>query len=256
MALLVGSRLASHLLAANVGSVAYLPEIYPAVAGIARLHLKVDRATELLRGSERHLVAMGIPYVWATYENLVNATVGILVRGGLTTPTKAEKNRGLMGLHSYVARVTAPLAQDDLDLLVLVRSTRNCIVHAGGATTADVIDGWQALTPTAEARWIKGATRPMDVTARQLDLLVGELVAALAITKHMARELSESVRTAISTKIWAAIAVDDFLANYPNEIPHDPTILRKKVIGWSRMNYSSATIPESEIVAELSSRRL
>jgi hypothetical protein len=136
MALLIGSRLAAHLLAANAGSVAKLPVIYPSVPGVARMNRTVTDASCLLVDAEQHLAAMGIPYVQATYEVMVNDTIRVFQESGHRPPNRGEAKKGLMGLHQYIGTVSGLTFQtDDLSLLDVVRQMRNAIVHDGSRLT-------------------------------------------------------------------------------------------------------------------------
>lgn len=259
MALLVGSRLAAHLLTANAGSLAYLPEIYPAVDGIGRLHLRADRASSLLRGAEPQLSTMAIPYIWATYEVLIESSIDILVVAGKRRPTRGELRRGMMGRHDYLGLVTgAPFVSDDLALIDLVRNIRNCIVHEGGLINAGVLGTWSALSAAAETRWIGDAGRALDLAGPSLDVRSGEVIGALAITKHMARQVSSLLGATLSTSSWSHVIVDDFLANYPelSKVRSDPNVLRRKVKGWTRQFYASASVTATELDAELRNRSL
>lgn len=259
MALLVGSRLAAHLLAANAGSPAYLPEIYPAVAGIGRLHLHADAASSLLGSAETQLSSMAIPYVWATYEVLIESSIEILVRAGMRQPTRRERGQGVMGRHRYMELVTGiAFDPDDLALIDLVRILRNCIVHAGGFLTADVAAAWSTLTAAAESRWIGDSGRSLGLSGPRLDLLSGEVIGSLAITKHVARRVSALLGATVPTSIWAQVIVDDFLVHHPapSKVVNDAPRLRKKVNGWNRTNYIAAGVTAAEIDTELRHRSL
>lgn len=257
MALLVGSRLATHLLAANAGSAIYLPDIYPAVSGIDRLHLRADTASSLLRDAEAHLSSMAIPYVWATYEVFIESSTEILVAAGKRRMTSAERRRGIMGRHDYIGSVTTLFMTDDVALLNLIRNIRNCIVHEGGKVSLGVSRAWSALSPSAGARWIDYAGRALHLTG-ELDLLSGEVIGCLAITKVMARQVSSLLNAAVSGSAWSRIIVDDFLRNHPysSRVAKDPAVLRRKVRGWNRMYYSSAGVTEAELDADLRRRSL
>ena len=257
MALLVGSRLAAHLLTANAGSSAYLPEIYPAVSGIERLRLRADAASLLLRGAERHLSSMAIPYIWASYEALVESSIKILVQASKGTMNVSEYQTGMKGRHDYIQRVTGSLLEvDDLALVDLVRRIRNCIVHDGGLKNGQVLKAWSVLSTTAKARWVSDTRRDLRLAGGRLDILSGEVIGSLAVTKHMARQISSLLGAVVSKATWSKIIVDDFLANYPGlpSVVNDPPVLRRKVEGWARMYYSSAGVATKELEKVLGCR--
>lgn len=257
MALLIGSRLASHLLAANTGSTATLPVIYPSVDGVSRMNRTVSDAAKLLGQAESHLTGMAIPYVQATYEAMVSSTIGLLRQSGMPGLTRSQSKRGLMGLHDYIGSVTGKsLPADDLALLNTVRLLRNAIVHDGSTTTPSLQGAWAGLPASASARWIQTAGRPLEVASPDLLLGEGELIVALAITKKLAREVAYLAAGSVSLATWATVAIDDFLSNYPRQTPRDPSRLRRTIAGWVRMYYGPAAIPASHLENDLSSRGL
>lgn len=256
MALLIGSRLAAHLLSASTGSSAYLPEIYPSVDGIRRLHLRPDTASALLRDVESHLAAMAIPYIWATFEVLLNETSDLLGRDQKPSPTAVEKKDGMKGLLTYIGRVTSsPLDPDDVALLDLVRHIRICIVHYGSRPGSKVRNAWNLLSIPQHDRWVRYANRPLPLTGSVIDIRNDEVVASLAIAKHAARQIGERLTTSISPATWAEEIVDDYLSNGVNP-PSDPVLRRKKLKGWARLFYESAKVPQSLLDAALVARQL
>jgi len=256
VALLVGSRLSSHLLEANAGSSAYLSEIYPAVRGIGRMYRTIDDTSQMLIEAERHLASMAIPYVWATYEELVNSAVKLFEECRMG-PTGAERHNGLPGLHSYLERVSSiEFESDALALAELVRRIRVCIIHNGGRIRADLVDEWNSLAPSARTAWVGFAGHDLDVTKENLELTDRELVASLATTKWMARQISSLLVAALTAQDWSKAIVDDFLENYGRPLPGETRMLRRKVKGWVRMYYSATNATDSDIDSELLGRGL
>lgn len=257
MALMIGSRLASHLLAANAGCNAFLPTIYPAVPGISRMNRTVKDSSQLLLGAEKHLAAMAIPYILATFEALVDSSVSLLIQDHNNPPTKSEKKKGLMGLLEYISKTTdVSFDAIYLQLFDLTRSIRNCIVHDGSVPKCSLKNLWSSLSELSQDRWMTTAERPLPLQPNGLEVLSGELVATLAITKYMARQISINLGIKISPITWAAIVLEDFQSNYTKPLPKDATQLRKKVCGWNRMYYQTVGIQIKDIHQEMSNRGL
>lgn len=252
MALMIGSRLASHLLAANMGSKTYLPDIYPAVPGISRMNRTVSESSRLLLDAENHLAAMAIPHVQGTFESLVDSVVTLLIKDGKTQPTLSDRKRGLMGKLKYVAcQTNMTFDAGDLQLIDLVRCIRNCIIHNGSRPDERLTNVWNNLSQSAVSQWIKITGRELPIHNNRIKVKGPELVATLAIAKHMAREASDYVAKELKPSTWSVVIVEDFLSNYEKTIPTDSAQLRKKVFGWSRMYYQSAGIQDTCLEAEL-----
>lgn len=64
---------------------------------------------------------MAVPYIWATYEVLIESSTEILVVADKRRMTQGERRRGMMGRHDYLGLVTgSPFGTDDLVLIDLV----------------------------------------------------------------------------------------------------------------------------------------
>jgi hypothetical protein len=202
---------------------------------------------------------MAIPYIWATYEVLIESSIEILVLAGMRRPSQAERRQGTMGRHRYLGLVTgSPFDSDHLALIDLVRNVRNCVVHEGRVINAGTSAAWSALSAAAEARWVGDTGRALQVAGPRLDILSGEVMGRLAITKHMARQVSALLGRTVSTATWSQVIIDDFLTNHPapSMVVNDPPMLRRKVNGWNPTNYASAGVTSTELDAELRNRSL
>lgn len=258
VALLIGTRLAAHTLDAHDGSEVRLPEMYPAVQGVDLLNLKVVDAQAVLLGSEQHLASMAIPFVQSVYEVLVDDAMGLLQRDGKPKPTRTDR-RGLMNRHRYLERVTGVgFDPHHLELIDFTRRLRNCIVHDGAAVSVEVTTAWSSLTAGAAAEWSKLANRPFntvgDGTGRQLTE-AGELVAVLAITKRLSREICAQLAASLSSTTWAEVVLDDFDVEHPRGLSPRPTLLRE-VRGFARQHYLNASVAEADLAGEIARRGL
>ena len=251
VALLIGTRLAAHSLELHRGSNVLLPEIYPAVTGIDLLNRTVDDTQDLLTEAEQHLAYMAIPFVQSVFEDLVTGAISLLQADGAG---KVEGNaQSLQVRLTYVATTTSVAYEPlDMELIDFLRVLRNHIIHRGATLDSDLRDNWTSLSNEARGEWEKLAKQPFDLvgTGGRIAAGSGELVASLAVSSRMARQLAAQLATHLSSTTWAAAAIDDFAPTHPGGLRARPT-LEREVQGFVRFNYSGASLSRSEVTTAL-----
>ncbi|MFD6106718.1 hypothetical protein ACFWFQ_29115 [Nocardia salmonicida] len=254
MALLAGAQLSAHLLRLTEGSDRLLPEVFPAVDHIQRFNLKSDEARRILLSADPHLGKMAVPYVLALHEDYMRTCVGLLADHGVCARGLARGN--LVDLHPAFATATAqPFDADMISYITVLRLMRNAVIHNGSVVTQVLRDELDTWTTSQEAGWIDLAKRNPRVLAvnDRIDLGHGEMVVALAVTKRLDREANLGLQAALARTCWAALVVDEVVAEQP-KILHDAKVALKKARGVARHHYNAVSLTDAELEAEIAGR--
>lgn len=239
MALLVGSRMAAHLLGLTAGSQQLLPAIFPAVAHVGRFNLTPDKARQILLQADTHLGTMAVPYALAIHEDFLRSCLKLL---SMTADAPAAQ------LHTiYAARTGGRFEDDALAQFHVIREMRNTVIHLGGRVDDRLIRCVEKLPPSAEVSWqaLVGRSPRGLKLGGVVELGVGELFLTLAATKNLARQANRMLVSALTTAEWADLIVQDFRDNGPSDAQRPQR--RRKLQGWRRFHYGPTTATDADL---------
>lgn len=237
IALLAGSRLAAHNLQLHSGSPYQLPGLFPAVADIDRFNLLPDQASTLLLNADSHLSAVAIAYALAVYEAFVKDAAELLKRDGIAI-TIDRKTMAAGAMHStFYKAAGVPQPLRIVNLFHVLRAARNAQIHNAGMLTSEVTQTIAKLTADQQSRWEKLTMAPIEdmINGDHLEFSIGHLVAAFAVTKEAARHINATLGTVLSRKLWAELAVEDYLPTATH--PRNSLNWRKNLVGYARFAY-------------------
>ncbi|MBW8027123.1 hypothetical protein [Clavibacter michiganensis] len=237
IALLAGSRLASHSMQLHAGSPHYLSGLFPRVRDIERFNLSPDMATQLLDDADEHLSAVAIPYALAVYEAFVIDAIAILTRDGHNIDeSRGSRSAGRMHTTFY-AGAGAMEPVEVTRLFHVLRCMRNAQIHRGGLVTDELRTALEALQEGERSRWEQLTMMPLadQFQGPQIQFHIGHLVASFAITKEAARRINEVLRTHVSRATWALMAAEDY--DTESSYPQNSTNWRRAFVGFCRYNY-------------------
>jgi hypothetical protein len=253
MAMLAGSRLASHTLQLTAGSDRTLAELFPAVEHIGRFNLRSDLARNLLANADYHLASVAIPYALSAHEDYVMGSIDMLRNEGVTILTGGKQIRA-WNMHPVLfasAGVSAPT--DSLEVFDLLREMRNCTTHEGGRPSVRLTNHMNVMGSLARDEWERLTGRPVGDVVRdgKVALLAEDVFAAFAITKTLGRDVNKALATAVPASAWARVAVDDFVDSTTKT--KNSSSWRRSLLGFVRQNYALASISEPQL--ELAARQ-
>jgi hypothetical protein len=131
----------------------------------------------------------------------------------------------------------------------LLRLTRNSLIHAGGKASKKLAFACKNVGQDAEAIW-KGVTRQSDVPSYSEGELVlvahDEMVAALAITKRIVREINDHLQGTVARSHWASMVYEDAIEEWPNL--GNPDQIRRRLSGKARFYYAPLSLTEAELL--------
>jgi len=248
MALLAGSRLAAHTLQLTAGSTRTLAEVFPAVEHIGRFNLRSDSTRELLHDADQHVSSVAVPYALATHEDFVTATLEFLSDRGRTLDTQGKQIKP-WNMHEVLFRTTGYSPPTDwLGLFHVLRETRNCIIHSGGAADSKLDEVIASMSDEARAGWrrlCEGAEPESIIERGRLRLSASHVFMAFAVTKGLGREVNASLAAELTRDEWAGLAVDDYALQAGG--PRNSSAWRRGVLGFARFNYGPALLGPGEI---------
>ncbi|MGY1942667.1 hypothetical protein [Nocardia asiatica] len=254
MALLAGAQLSAHLLRLTEGSDRLLPEVFPAVDHIQRFNLKSDDARLILLGADAHLGKMAVPYVLSLHEDYMRTCIEMLAQNNLCSKVLAKGN--LVSLHPDFERTTGHTFDTDMmSYMTVLRLMRNAVIHNGSTVTQVLHDELAKWTASQEQGWFdlaKRNPRALRIGDR-IDFGHGEMIAALAITKRLDREANLGLRAALPRTCWAALVVDEIVADQP-KVLHDIKVALRKSRGVARHHYGVIGLTDAELSSEIAMR--
>ena len=107
---------------------------------------------------------------------------------------------------------------------------------------------YRNLPGTVRDSWERLTGRPLTVTAEgQLDLAEGELIAVLAISRHLADDVNHILANTLPSSSWARIAVRDYADLEPRRFAARDQRLRR-VRGDVRMRYAPIGLADTDLV--------
>lgn len=258
MALLIGARLGEHALRTSAASPdARLPSLFGQITGIDRMNRTARDAARLLGDAEKHLAYMAIPYALTVHSSFLVSAARMLRDDGRDEPADGYPiarqqdltKLSLENAHEYIAmRSVIPLDDTLLMLFHLSRRIRNRIVHFNGSAGSRLAADYRTLSKTARGSWEALAGRPLPtaITAGRLQLQEGELVAVLAISRHLAQEVNNLLAHSLSRRYWARVVIEDYRAAYPQRFGERDRRLRR-VLGHADRLYGPLRLSESDL---------
>jgi hypothetical protein len=246
MALLAGSRLAAHTLQLTDGSDSLLPEIFPRVPHIERFNLKSSIAKDLLNDAEMHLGAMSVPYVLALHEDFGNTALKLL----------GERPRKAASLHSALGACLPTISWGASEgAFHIARILRNSMIHSGGRLDSQSIREFARYVDSAgRVEWRRLAERdPLKLgVGDSVQFAHGELIAALSITKGLAKLINLGLQAALPRTAWADLLIDDIAATEPRHLADQSRV--RKCVGYARHFYGPIALTRQEIEQALADR--
>ncbi len=247
MAFLAGSQLASHTLQLTDGSDRLLPEIFPGVPHIGRFNLRTAKAREVLVNADMNLARMAIPQILALHEDYIFSCLCMLVEARRCSKTKYNK-ASIKSVHEKFAECcTGDFRCETLEQFELLRCIRNCLIHENGSPNGEFDDAVRAMSTKSDADWQRYTGRsPADLSDPQgaLDIRHFEMIATLAITKRLRREVNQLMRDTLSEDEWIDIAYKDFIID---KRPKNAVQFRTAFHGFVGFHYRVLNIPADKL---------
>jgi hypothetical protein len=245
MALLAGSRLASHTLALTVGSERTIAEIFPAVEHIRHFNLRTDVARQYLGTADSHLASMAITYALAIHEDFVLSVIGFANNHGVAVSPLRPK---AWNMHTVLFGALAYQASGEWsECFHLLRHMRNCVVHAGGRAQPELVAHVSSMSGAAIQRWQDlNDQLPTDVVQNGAIVLIARhILSALAVIKKLGREINAGLASAISTSEWAKICVEDYML-VTSKLRNSAS-WRRSLIGYANFFYNPLQLSDSDL---------
>jgi len=253
LALLAGSKLASHLLQLTEGSPHLLPEVFPKVDHIGRFNLTSNAARQILEDADTHLGAMGVAYALSLHEDYMKTCLQLLLRAKLCTNKKIQVVSAYQ--HSVFESATSEtFSANTFMQFVAIRKMRNCSIHQGGRADSSLVNEVSKWPTNVEEAWTRLAIRsPRGLNVG--DRVVfghGELFLALAVTKNLAREANEILQRVLPRAQWSDMLIDDLIEMNPKALRAPD--LDRRVYGFARFNFGPLKLSHHEIQDALGRR--
>lgn len=247
MAILAGSRLASHTLKLTEGSALQLGKIFPGVQHIERFNLTTESAGSILRSADGHIAAVAIPYALATHEAFVLDLLDLAsAELGVSRPSVKAWN-----MHEKFFEVCSFKAPDeDLEIFHTLRELRNCIIHSHGFDKQGRLHGKiQDMGAAANSEWerLNLGVKAEDLldTTGMIHLDVTHIFSAFAISKSLARKMNEALTQGLSRETWARVSIQDFASN--TKKLKNSSAWRRAALGYVKMHYGPTNLTEQDV---------
>jgi hypothetical protein len=253
MGLLAGSQMAIHLLKLTDGSDHLLAEVFPKIPQIHRFNLKTNAAQEVLESAENHLSAMAIPYILAVHEDYMKSCLK-LVEEYCHSDLKSDDIKASRQHEVLQAQGSRKFSTYSLEQFHMLRLMRNCMIHTGGDINKALEKHCRGCSVGAKRGWEKltGYSPDFHVGGAGLRLSQYECIAALAITKNLARQTNIILQDVIDRSAWGEIMMHDIWTYGPG-LPKNPSERTRKIRGYARHHYMVLGFSDSEIEAFSSS---
>ena len=262
MGLLIGARLGEHSLRSSAADPdRRLPDLYGLIPDIQRFNRTVSDAARLLGGAEHHLASMGIPYVLGVHGAFMVEAIDMLRQDGRDEVGREwsvarridTREIPLSEIHEYFEeRSGVRFPEALLQLFHFARRIRNRIVHFGGNAGSRLQSEYRTLPKQTRDQWVKVAGRAVTVAADgKLELAAGELHAALAFTRGLAREANDALAVSLSRHYWLRTIVDDYRRTSPQNFGERDRRVRR-IVGYAHTLYRPLDVRVDEIREVLS----
>ncbi|MFJ3601909.1 hypothetical protein ACIPVA_03840 [Streptomyces anulatus] len=177
-----------------------------------RLDVTAAAATKIFESAATDMAFLAIPQVMALHIELCVETIVECQRfPGLTKKHKEAPGRWQVPLLHETLRFGGSETSAD-HLLGFCLKLRNTMMHGAGKVDDKLIKRWEALPPTAKARWEGIAGRPFTYSKVGVLPTLGwpEIMATLAVTKESAHEINGRVRSTLTRAQWAEVIACDY----------------------------------------------
>lgn len=250
IALLAGSRLASHTLQLTSGSDQLLPTIFPSVANIDRFNLVTERAKALLDDADSHVAAVSVPYALSVHEDFVMVVIDMLRARGSLAEVPGKRKLGPATMHETVFKATGYVAPaDSLEVFHILREMRNSQIHEGGRANVRLVRSIAHASVEASALWTKitGQSVSDVVSNGRVEFVLEHMFLVFAIAKALAREINFALQAHWTSDEWAMLLVRDYSAITTNT--RNSSSWRRSLIGYARLEYGALSLAEASIEA-------
>ena len=204
---------------------------------------------------------MAIPFIVSVHETLLSAVLRMLSDAGAwsapegKSPDKldlSESHAAIFDDHRHHLPKEAQVALDrDLELFNFIRLMRVRLVHYGGESGERLRERWKSLSPDAREEWTRLSKHGFEARDHmQLPLGRDDLIAVLAITKHLAKMINGVLEHVFSHDQWALFVIDDYRATNPHKWAKREERLRR-VAGHARFYYGSLGLTPGELEGAL-----
>lgn len=170
-------------------------------------------AQSLMKSSEKYLAYMAIPFVLSVHATLLVAAIRMIREDGKDQSTDDPTKISLDELHERIEGAMAfeptrwrpstfpflPVSSEPHHPLWRCRRQNLRTEYAGLGTSLRKY--WEGLA---------GRPLPLVSSKEHLDLESGELIAVLAITKHLADAVNSTVAQQLSRSYWALVVARDY----------------------------------------------
>jgi hypothetical protein len=247
MALVAGAAIADATLS-GAPQDALLPSQFPALTQLERMNQPVGSVRALWARSPGALARTAFSYIVSVYAAFLADAVVMLQHAGLDNDSHEPDDTHVKSLHERFSTSAGILLPGrEVSLFELIRKVRNRLMHQAGTPGAGLGREWRYLTEDAKAEWCRVAGRPFTDTicARNLvlDLQLGELNAALAVTHRLAHRVNDALRLAVDEDVWATWIVDDYRDLWPRKFG-DASRRLGRLQGYSRHLYGPLSISQ------------
>lgn len=248
VALLAGSRLASHTLQLTAGSEQLLPRIFPSVANIDRFNIVTENAKSRLDQADMHVVTVSVPYALSVHEDFVLEIVEMVRARGVAVEPPSGSRLGPATMHEALFSAighTAP--PETLEVFHILREMRNSQIHAGGRASARLTARIEDSGPAAAQLWRSLAKQePADALQDgRVAFALDHMFVVFAIIKRLGREVNLALQTHWSPDEWARLLVRDFQASTTRT--KNSSAWRRGLIGFARVDYAALRLSEDVI---------
>ncbi|MFJ7209808.1 hypothetical protein ACIQWR_40580 [Streptomyces sp. NPDC098789] len=253
MGLLAGAGLASHLLNPMVHANVPLAMIFPDIDQISRFDLSIDKAREVLGDSGQHVARMAIPYTLALHEDYMKRCLELLVADGKVSASQANSTSASK-MHELLERACpGSFPRDSLSQFHVLREMRNCLIHRAGKVDGRFVATVATWNSGAEAGWVKqvGHSPRRLSNGSHLQLSVGEVVMAFAVSKLMARSANQMLLGSVNMSTWVDVVIRD-LQEFGPGVPANKDERLRKLQGYARHLYAPLGLSEPELLSGLS----
>lgn len=192
---------------------------------------------------------MAIPFVLSVHATLLVAAIRMIREDGKDQSTDDPTKISLDELHERIEGLwPSSLPAGDLRLFHFSRYLRNRIIHFGGAAGSNLRTEYAGLGTSLRKYWEGLAGRPLPLVSSKehLDLESGELIAVLAITKHLADAVNSTVAQQLSRSYWALVVARDYKQVAPTKFGDRNRRIRR-LAGHARQYYGPLELSAEEL---------
>ncbi len=254
MALVAGAVIADDALS-SAPQEAMLPSRFPGLVELRRMNQSVASVRALWARAPNALARTAFSYIVSVYGAYLADAVAVLRDAGLDKDTHEPDDTHIGSLHErFSTSAGVRLPARELSLFELIRKVRNRLMHQAGTPGSGLRREWRQLSQDARDEWCRVAGRPFTETILSrdvvLDLDLGELNAALAVTHRLAHRVNTALVEAVDADVWAAWIVADYRELWPRKFGDKPLRLRR-VQGYAEHSYGALAMSQAALEGAL-----